>query len=297
VTVARFKTLLAIAECGTFVDAAVAVHRTPAAVSQQMKHLEAEMGATLFDRTRRPPEFTPAGYALISKARELVRVYETLSETLSESLSSVEELTIGPVPTTMTELIPKALKSLQENFPRLHVRVFPSLSADLYTQVDRGFLDAAIITEPVMTHDHLKWRPFAAEPLVLVAPMETEIEDPVELLENYPFIRFARRAWVGRIIDEWLHKNNVHVHEAVEIDSLEAVASWAFHNLGVSIIPQNCCLPSISFPVKNIALPRSKPRILGVLSRRDSTKDKNIKNLWDSLIQCVQPSVRIVSAK
>ena len=292
-TVARFKTLLAIAEFGTFVNAAAAIHRTPSAVSQQMKLLEAEMGISLFDRTRRPPELNPAGYALIPKARELINAYESLSECLSDEMDAVEELTIGPVPTTMAGLMPKALNTLQKEFPKLHVRVFPGLSADLYTQVDRGFLDAAIISEPEVVHDHLKWKPFAAEPLVLVASVDTKYEDPIDLLENYPFIRFARRAWVGRIIDEWLQKNNVHVHETVEIDSLEAVTSWAFHNLGVSIIPKNCCLPSINLPIKTVPLPNSSPRILGVLSRQDSIKFNNIDNLFYSLSQHIQPSERV----
>ena len=108
VIVSRFKTLLAIAELGTFAEAAAAVHLTPAAVSQQMKALEVELGITLFDRTKRPPELYPVAYTLIPKARELVTMYEGLKPSLSRARSPIQRLTIGAVPTTMTGLMPRA---------------------------------------------------------------------------------------------------------------------------------------------------------------------------------------------
>lgn len=282
-SVTRFKSLLAIAKLGTFAKAADAMHRTPAAISQQMRSLELEMGATLFDRSKRPPELNPAGYALVPKAQELVSAYEALSGSLKNTISTVEELIIGPVPSTMTGLIPRALKILQHSDSQLRIRVYPSLSSELYAQIDRGFLDAAIITEPVSIHDHLRWQPFSEEPLVVVASVETKYDDPIKLLQAYPFIRFARRAWVGRTIDDWLLANKVQVKESVETDTLEAVTIWAYQNLGVSIIPASCCQPNPHFELKLIPLPRSSPRILGVLSRLDSSKSKYIDKLFNSL--------------
>lgn len=291
--IARFKTLLAIARLGTFSDAANAVHRTPAAVSQQMKNLEDELGVSLFDRSKHPPELNPAGNALIPKARKLLDLYESIAATVQDDSKLEEELTIGPVPTTMTHLVPKALKVLQKQKPNLHVRVYPGLSNDLYTQVDRGFLDVALMTEPQKVHAHINWQAFAAEPLVVIAAHEIPINDPIELLETYPYIRFARRAWVGKSIDDWILDNNVRVRESIEIDNLEAVAIWAYHGLGVSIVPANCCLLDPGKPIKALVLPRSQPRVLGLLSRLDSTKTAHIDDLRQSLLQFVDAKDRI----
>ncbi len=153
--VRSFKTLIAIAELGTFAKAAAAVHLTPAAVSQQMKALEVELDTPLFDRSKRPPVLNPAGYALIPKALKLIKYYEELKPSLDGELETLEYLTVGTVPTITTGIMPRAIKVLQNDHDNLHIRIYPGLSDDLYAQVDRGFLDVAVMIEPPTIYKHL----------------------------------------------------------------------------------------------------------------------------------------------
>ena len=55
------RTLVAIAEHGSFAAAARALHLSQSAISTHMKALEAELETTLFDRTKRPPVLNEAG--------------------------------------------------------------------------------------------------------------------------------------------------------------------------------------------------------------------------------------------
>lgn len=288
-SIRRFKTFLAIAELGTFSEAAKAEYLTPSAVSQQMRALEDELRVSLFDRTKRPPELNPTGYAIVPKVRELVRVYESIKPSLSDELAAVQNLTVGTVATSMSGLMPKALKRLQESNDRLHVRLYPALSDDLYAQVDRGFLDAAVITEPMTVYDHLVWRPFTEEPYVVLANAQVDSDNAREILETFPFIRFARKAWVGRTVDQWLVEQGIRVNESMELDTLEAVSAMVRNNLGVSILPNPCVGIPEHESLKTIDLGADAPaRVLGVLYRRDSSLQTLIDLLWRELYSVVE---------
>lgn len=79
----QLKTLLAIAESGSFSKAADVVHLTVSAVSQQIQALEQEVGAQFFDRSSRPPRLTAAGQQMVEAARELVRTAENAIDAVS----------------------------------------------------------------------------------------------------------------------------------------------------------------------------------------------------------------------
>ncbi len=288
-SIRRLRTLVAVAEQGTFAAAAEAVFVSQAAVSMQMKSLEHDLGAALFDRKRRPPALNPLGLALVPRAREIVRAYDAMRQSVTDPHGLSGDLTIGAVPTTMTGLVPKAIGALRATYPMLHIRVVPDLSAGLVPQVDRGHLDAAVVSRPPYPLSQLDWTPIAAEPLIVLAAPGTRADDPRALLERSPFIRFNRQAWVGRLIEDWLQKNRIHVREVMELDTLEAISAMVFHCLGVSIVPRRCVPSPAPLPLLRIALDAPQhARVLGLVMRPDCPSRRQVEALAGALVSQVR---------
>lgn len=288
-SIRRLRTLIAIAERGTFAGAAEVMLISQAAVSQQMKALEDELQVALFDRSKRSPKLNPLGRALVPKAREVVRAYDSMTASLLEENDVTGELTLGAVPTTMTGLVPRVTSQLRAANPGLRLRIVPGLSAELLAQVDRGYLDAAITTRPGFVPEHLDWRAFAAEPFVLLAPADSPSDDPEELLRTQPYLRFTRRAWMGNQIDEWLQRRRIQVQESMELDTLESISSMVFNGLGVSIVPKPCVPGPRPLPLKQLPLDASAgARVLGLVTRRDSAKARLAGLLLDELEHLVE---------
>lgn len=288
-SIRRLRTLVAVAEQGTFAAAAEAVFVSQAAVSMQMKSLEHDLGAALFDRKRRPPALNPLGLALVPRAREIVRAYDAMRQSVTDPHGLSGDLTIGAVPTTMTGLVPKAIGALRATYPMLHIRVVPDLSAGLVPQVDRGHLDAAVVSRPPYPLSQLDWTPIAAEPLIVLAAPGARADDARALLERSPFIRFNRQAWVGRLIEDWLQKNRIHVREVMELDTLEAISAMVFHGLGVSIVPRRC-VPSPA-PLPLLRVPLDAPqhaRVLGLVMRPDCPSRRQVEALAGALVSQVR---------
>jgi DNA-binding transcriptional LysR family regulator len=265
-SIRHLRTLLAIAEHGSFAAAARKVRLTQSAVSMQMRALEEELGVALFDRTTRPPALTEAARLLLADADELVRGYDRLVRERQGEGSVEGHLRLGAVPSAITGILPAAIAALRRRHAGVHVEISMALSAELVDRLERGKLDAAIVSELGRVRRGFVWSPFAREPLVLIAPVDAPKQSAGELLASYPFIRYSRQAWVGRLIDTMLKRRRIQVNEAMTLDTLEAVTAMVSHGLGVSIVPQRGHGAPLPFPVRAVALPKPTVyRLVGLL--------------------------------
>ena len=278
------KTLVAISEHGSFSAAAEKIYITHAAVGQQMKRLEASFDIALFDRSEKSPRLNQLGQALVPKAQKLIDDYENLFDGLIGDAQFIGELTLGAVPTTIRELIPRSIKRLMKNYPDLYIRVVPGIGGNLFDQVLRGAIDAAIISKPESLDKNLYWFPIAEEELVLVTSKNVEGDDPIKILSEKPFIRHNRRAAAGLVVEQWLSKNKIEVRETMVTDSIETLTSMVTHNLGVAIVP-NLCMPGPVFAdLRKISLGTSSiPRVLGILTRKDCSKVRLVERLQEEI--------------
>lgn len=160
-SIRMLKTLIAIADHKTFSAAADAVFVTHAAVSQQMRSLEESWQVKIFDRTTRTPEFTPVGRALVSQAREVVRAYDNIVPAVLGDGGLRGEFPLGAVATTLTAIVPFSAALLKNSCPELHLRLYPGLTNQLIPQVERGTLEAALISRPPALAPSLVWRSIA----------------------------------------------------------------------------------------------------------------------------------------
>jgi DNA-binding transcriptional LysR family regulator len=270
------RTLIAVADQGTFSAAADAVCVTHAAVSQQMRALEEDWQIAVFDRSSRTPEFTPAGRALLAKAREVVQAYDDILPSVLDSSGVAGDFRLGAVPTTLTALVPSAVSMLMGKFPDLHVALSAGLTTHLVRQVERTHLDAAIVSKPAILPVGLGWQPVAREPLELIAPQGLEGHDPLELLQARPFIRFSRDAVVGSMIEGWLQDRGLRVQDSMELEGMEAISSLVASSLGVSIVPDCCVRPCNPLPLTHLPLPDAPVRDLGLIYRVDNTKPRSV---------------------
>ena len=110
----QLRSLLAIAETGTFTAAAQRLHVTQAAISMQIRQLEEELGVQLFARTPKRVRLTEAGEALSRRARTILMEHDAaIAELSSLSSSTRQRLRIGTASTRVsTAPLPSILQEL-----------------------------------------------------------------------------------------------------------------------------------------------------------------------------------------
>ncbi len=200
------KTFVTVVDRGSMAAAASVLNITSAAVAQQIHTLEREIGAPLIVRVGRTVRVTEQGTRYLQRVRGLIRDFADLRSIASESEIS-GELRLGACPTALAGLVPDILARTVGKFPQINVYIRPGYSAELYSAVDSGDLDAAFVLQaPFELPKTCDWLLLREEPLIVLAPLAWPNRDPHELLANEPLIRYDRNQWGGRQADEYLRK-------------------------------------------------------------------------------------------
>lgn len=232
--------LTAIARKGSFAAAADHLGLTQSAVSLQIKNLEEELEVQLFERSGRSPKLNASGRLVLERAREILAIYDGIKDELTPSGMIRGVLTLGVVPTVLTGPLPPVLGRLRKRYEDLHVKLQSGLSAELVRQVEEGNLDAALTTEPPYTVlPPYEWQEYDVEPFFVVAPKNTEATSVERLFELFPFVRFDKTAWAGRLVDGQLLALGIRPRDVMEFDSLEAALSLVEQGLGIAVVPLN----------------------------------------------------------
>jgi len=287
----QLRTLVAIAEQGSFTAAGNAVGLSHSAISLHVKALEQELGVLLVDRARRPPRLTARGAALVEQARRMAALVDEIRALGSDEVLA-GSLAVGVVPTAMVHLLPPALARLRALHPKLAIQVRTGLSSELAQAVRMAELDIAVVTRPDITPEGLAVHEIAREPLVVIAPGDAAEDTDAELIAAHPFIWFSRKTWAGQQIERLLHARGLHPREAMEVDSLEAIEALVAHGLGVSVVPERPRTPlAAPLPPALRRVPFGNPqaaRHLALIERDSNPKARLAAALHTQLVEVAQ---------
>ena len=139
------RTLVAISETGNFSAAAEVVHRTPSAVSMQVKRIEDLLGRPVFIRDSRSVELTADGEMLLEHGRRLLALNrEVVSRFVQPDL--VGEVQLGAPDDVSERFLPPMLRRFSETHPAITVRVIVDSTARMMEMVRERRLDMSIVT-------------------------------------------------------------------------------------------------------------------------------------------------------
>lgn len=231
------QSFVMVVDSGSMAEAARRLDLTPAAVAARVKALEEAMGTALVRRAGRTVKPTEAGLRILNHARGVLRDVRNL-HALANDDAPLGEWRLGVSTSALTGVMPPLLRGMYQQHPKLAVYMEPGNSGMLYQRVTSGMLDAAVIVEPQFAlPKSCGWQVLVEEPLCLLAPAALAGRDPLELLSTQPFIRYDRSMWGGRLADAWLREHQVQPRERIEIDALNAIATFVHQGLGVSLVP------------------------------------------------------------
>jgi len=228
---------LTVVRLGSMSEAARQLDLSPAAVAQQMRTLERELGTELLVRHGRRTRPTAAGERLFEKARFMVQDWEALRDWVGTDRER-GQLRVGTVNTALHGFMPGVLQAFVASHPGVGVGVRVGTTPDLYGMLVQDELDVAVCLKPAFELPKVvRWLPLRQEPLVLLCSPQDRVTDPLVLLQTRPLVRYDRHLAGGKLADRFLSAHGLTPQTCLELNSVMAVALMVERGLGVGLVP------------------------------------------------------------
>lgn len=220
------KHFVATTRCDTLTQAAQKLEITQPALSESLKRLELDMGATLFFRSRSGIQLTSSGRALLQRAQDVLQAIEKLDiHEGKDQLFAGRSLTIGCHATVASYSLPKSLRYLKQKAPDFRIELKHDLSRNIQSAVQRGEIDVGLVVNPVAVPDlviqRLAFDNVAVWSSAKDKIMDTIICDP-ELFQTQS------------ILKKWKSQPR----KLIATDNLDLIARLVADQVGYGILPQ-----------------------------------------------------------
>ncbi|GAA5204127.1 LysR family transcriptional regulator [Streptomyces thinghirensis] len=280
IDVQRLRVLRAVAEHGSFNQAAAALHLTPSAVSQHVTALERSLGAQVVARSTRGVTLTPAGQIMVGAAESVAAELVHAKQQVDRLAGGRTQLTIATFTSGGRLLLPGALTHLTAARPDIVVHVREAEPEDSLPLVRQGAVDLALAYHfdgPLPGRpgrsSSLEWTALMEDPLHVVLP-ETH---PLAGREALDIAELAAEPWVLGCLktEAYLRRHAERAGFDPEVRGTTTdyffARSLVAAGMGISLIPSIALTPRTPGLRTVPITPPTPTRYLGVatLHRRD----------------------------
>jgi DNA-binding transcriptional LysR family regulator len=238
----HLRYFVAVAEELHFRRAAERLHMSQPPLSQQIRALEQDVGATLLVRNQRRVELTAAGAAYYARARDILDAVEDAArEARRVQRGEVGRLDVGFVGSSLYSIVPELLRGFRAQYPDVGLRLRELGTTEQLRRLEDGRLDIGFLRPPG-ERPGLTIETVLREPLAVALPDEHALaarsEVRVEDLAGEPLVLMTRAGAPG-LRDVLAPIADALGEEAIvqEVAEMQTLIGLVAAGVGVSLVP------------------------------------------------------------
>ena len=239
-TLKQLQYLVALRQHGHFGKAADSCFVTQSTLSAGLRDLEALLGVTLVERTRRVVRFTALGEKVADKAVRVLREAESLTEMARAQGQPLHgEMRMGVIPTIAPFLLPAMLPKLRHEWPELKLYLREETSQAACETLHRGQLDCVLLALPYACGD-IDFEPLVDDRLFVAFPAGEAPDTPSIRIDAIDEERLLLLEDGHCLKDHALsacNRPDLRAHASMMGTSLHTLVQMVDNGLGVTFIP------------------------------------------------------------
>tara|TARA_R110002124_G_scaffold53595_7_gene153732 strand:+ start:21535 stop:22437 length:903 start_codon:yes stop_codon:yes gene_type:complete len=257
VTLRQIRSVVAVAEEGSFTKAAVRENATQSGISQHIAAVEHLLGVALFERTSDGVQMTPAGRRYYRHAITVLRNLETAAgEARAAGTGISGDVRAGLMPAfTRAALVPPLQRVITDH-PQINIHIIEGYSGTLTEMVRAGQLDFALV--PAFSGGvGLTVSPLARDREMLVSGPQMGLQhgQPVRLADLPPLkiivpsVSNVRR---GKL-EEYFESHGGRIERLLEMDAMNGTLGLIARTDWVAVLPGLICVPDQDGDLRRIS--------------------------------------------
>jgi LysR family transcriptional regulator, low CO2-responsive transcriptional regulator len=238
----QLNSFLEVARHSSFSKAAERCFRTQPAISSQIRALEEEVGAKLFDRSGAKVTLTVPGKAFQAYAEDALHSLKSLKTQIAEMERTPRgEIVVGANEATCLYVLPEVFADFKRQYSKVSVSIQRAETAKTLESIIDQTVDFGIVSMPVKDQ-RLTAVPIHQDELVLISsarhPLAQLTHLRLEEIATFPLV-LPKLGRTRDAIDEVFQQAGLKQHVSMELDSSELLKRFVAADVGIGFIARS----------------------------------------------------------
>lgn len=237
----EIRTFVAVAQYGSFSNAAKHLGYSQAAVTIQMKQLEQKLGIVLFDRIGKGVHLTNGGERFYPHAIRILNDLSLAQEDLQQGSQLTGTLRIGTIDSLCSTVMPQLLRRYHARCPAVRLSVVTDTPPLLLEMLQNNALDLVYLSDEPLTDPRFIKVLEVREPVVFAAAKGFFPSQPPHRLEQllqFPLILTEKDASYRRVLDCTLQAQGHQLQPVLECNDTDLLLKMVCGGMGITFLPR-----------------------------------------------------------
>lgn len=237
----NLRTFIHVAELNSFTKAAAVLGYSQSTISFQIRQLETELNAQLFERINHTVVLTGRGREVLEYAHQISRLAQELEENMRNEAAVRGHVRLALADSLCDSLLCEKFPDFRKRYPQVTLKVIAAGTEEMFRLLNHNEADAILTldshiynAEYVIVREERVGVHFVAAP---DCPLLRKERVSLEELVKYPFILTEKGMSYRRMMDERLAEQSLEIRPVLEVGSVRLIRSLAEQGAGIAFLP------------------------------------------------------------
>jgi len=291
----ELQAVCAIAECGSFMSAAITLNVSQPALTRTVQRVEKAVGLELFRRSTRRVELTPAGQEFIALAARVLadlRIsFGNMREISDEQRGMVTVSTVMSVAYTQ---LPRIIAAYRKDKPKIELQIREGVHGTVSDDVRSGVSDLGVTYVDDVSGEFATIA-LSHEVFHIVMPSEHPLAAKSQIalddLQTYSLISLPKEAQTRRLLDSHTSVVGATLHHAITVNHFATLIQCVYAGVGIAVVPSGAVPAALHADL--VTRPLTQPKLgrtIGAIYLRERSLTPSAKGFLRHLQEGLVPS-------